>query len=583
MSVVINRSEATILGTQRRRQPSPLKQEQRKYDDGPLPIKASDHAPLKARIVNRVFEGGVVTFELKIGDTVMNGIGLEEVLDYVSPYHLEEYENEAFKVEEEMLRIADEEDQRLCEEERERRKQRANNKGVAVMQDTSMSDDSQEDATEYDAATGRNGRPRPSYKKDLLKVRQRRRRRKRDKVTGELLPRSDDEEVIPRRQVKKEDQDDQDSSSDDRSDRKRDPFSMDNLPIRRRRRKRDPITRELLPLDSTDGHQSTPKTYEHQSKDVGSGSALQAMATTFFEKPKRPRRKRHPITNELMPLGWNYDPEAEKQQRQAGVNVPSIQRLSLSKENEPKRRRLERNMSSSGGSGTPHKPNHDIKPPTKAALTAFKQGDVIDVDSDSAEDEIQVTPAGPKPKLLRRGVGGAAVNQKAVKPASSDDRARQSLSVALPVHASQKKPAQSREPSSGSNSSIIPLQVDDGDSPSEEEDEDEDEIAAPRTSSSKVGIPNRSAAAKAPSSAAESDDDELPADEYVVQAILGHGLSKPIEHPNHAGKKAVMLYKVKWEGWEAPTWEPLSSFEGAIDVVRAYQEKVKMKESDRNA
>jgi hypothetical protein len=68
-----------------------------------------------------------------------------------------------------------------------------------------------------------------------------------------------------------------------------------------------------------------------------------------------------------------------------------------------------------------------------------------------------------------------------------------------------------------------------------------------------------------------------------VQAILSHGLTKPIEHPNHVGKKAVMLYKVQWEGWEAPTWEPLFSFEGAMDVVREYQDKVGMKEADRNA
>ena len=575
MSVVINRSEARSLGRQRRGQPSPLKQKQRKYDDGPLPVEASDHAPLNARIVNRVFEGGVVTFELKIGDTVMNGIGLEEVLDYVSPYHLEEYENEAFKLEEEMLRIADEEDQRLQEEEKERRKWRAKNKGVAVMQDSSMSDDSQEDATEYDAATGTNGRLRPSYKKDLLKVRQRRRRRKRDPVTGELLPRSDDEEVIPRRQVQ---QDDQDSSSDDRSDRKRDPVSMDNLPIRRRR-KRDPITKELLPLDSPNGHQPTPKTHEPQPKDAGSGSSLQAMATAFFEKQKRPRRKRHPLTNVLMPLGWSYDPEAEKQQRQAGIKVSSIQRLSLSNENQPKRRRLERNISSSGGSGTPHKPSQDTKVPTKAALMAFQQGDVIDVDSHSVEDEIQVTPAAAKPKLLRRGVGGAAVNQKAVKLESNDGRSRQSLSTVLPVHASQKKLVQSRKPSSSSNSSIIPLQVDESSS----EEEEEELIAAPRAGPSNVVVPRQSTAAKEPSSAGGSDDDELPADEYVVQAILAHGPSKPIEHPNHVGKKVVMLYKVKWEGWEAPTWEPLSSFSGAMDLVREYQEKVNMKEADRNA
>jgi hypothetical protein len=573
MSVVINRSEAETLRSEKCKQPAPLKQKQRIYPDGPLPIKASDHAPLKARIVNRVFEGGVVTFELKIGDTVMNGIGLEEVLDYVSPYHLEEYENEAFRVEEEVLRIADEEDRRYREEQHERRKERAKNKGVAYMQDTSMSDDSQEDATEYDVATGKNGRPRPSYKKDLLKVRQRRRRRKRDPATGELLPRSEDEEGMSGQAQ----QEDQNSSSDDRPDRKRDPFSMDTpLPIRRRR-KRDPATGELMPLDSPNGQQPTPKTYGTQSrpKDAGSGSALQATATAFFEeKSKRPRRRRHPLTHELMPLGWKYDPEAENQQRQAGIKVPSIQRLSLSNENEPKRRRLERNMSSSGASGTPLRANQDTKDPTKAALLAFKQGDVINVDSDSAEEDIQVTPATAKPRLLRRGMGGAAVNQKEAKPASNDVTPMQSqLAV---------KPIQSRKPSSSSSSSIIPLQVDGGDdSPSEEEEEEE--VAAPRTGSSDVVVSRQSAAAKEPSSAGESDDDELPADEYVVQAILAHGLTKPIEHPNHVGKKAVMLYKVQWEGLEAPTWEPLSSFEGAMDVVREYQDKVGMKEADRNA
>jgi hypothetical protein len=566
MSVVINRSEAETLRSKKGKQPAPLRQKQRIYPDGPLPIKASDHAPLKARIVNRVFEGGVVTFELKIGDTVMNGIGLEEVLDYVSPYHLEEYENEAFKVEEEVLRIADEEDRRYREEQQERRKERAKNKGLAVSQDTS---DSQEDATEFDVATGKNGRPRPSYKKDLLKVRQRRRRRKRDPVTKELLPRSEDEEGMPG-------QDDQDSSSEDRSDRKRDPISMDtSLPIRRRR-KRDPATGELMPLDSPNGHQSTPKTREFQPKpkDAGSGSGFQAMATAMFEKPKRPRRRRHPFTNELMPLGWKYDPEAENRQRQAGIKVPSIQRLSISNEKEPKRRRLERDMSSSGASGTPHKADPDTKDPTKAALTAFKQGDVINVDSDSAEEEIQVTPAAAKPRLLRRGVGGASVNQKASKPASNNGTPRQSqLAV---------KPTQSRKPSSSSGSSIIPLQVDGGDDPSEEEEEEEG-VAAPRTGSSNVVVPRQSVSAKEPSSGGESDGDELPADEYVVQAILSHGLSKPIEHPNHVGKKAVMLYKVQWEGWEVPTWEPLSSFEGAMDVVREYQDKVGMKEADRTA
>lgn len=573
MSVVIDRSEAETLGRRKRRQPSPLKQKQRKYDDGPLPIKPSDHAPLKARIVGRVFEGGVVTFELKIGDTVMNDIGLEEVLDYVSPYHLEEYENEAFREQEEVLRIAEEEDRLRREEEYERRKQRAKNKGVAILQQTSMSEDEQDGATEYDAASGRHGRPRPSYKKDLLKVRQRRRRRKRDPVTQELLPRSDDEEDI----LDQDQEDHQDSSSDDRFDRKHDPISLKNsLPIRRRR-KRDPITGVLMPLDSTNKQHSTSKTHESPSNDAGSRASLQAEATAFFEKAKRPRRRRHPITKELMPLGWIYDPEAEKQQSRAGIKVPSLQRLTFSKENEPKRRRLERNMSSSGASGSPYTTNQNTKGPTKAALTAFKQGDVISVGSDSAEDDIPVAPAEHKPRLLRRGVGGATVSQKAAKSVSNDGRSGRSNSAVLPVRMSPKKLTQSRKASPSSNSSIISLQVNGGDSSSGEEH------APPRTGSSTVMVPRRSTAAEQPSSAAESDDDELAADEYVVQAILAHGLTKPIEHPSHVGKRAVMLYKVQWEGWEMPTWEPLSSFQGAMDVVREYQDKVGMKEADRNA
>jgi len=494
MSVVINRSESETLRSRKSKQPSPLKLKQRRYDDGPLPIKASDHAPLKACIVSRVFEGGVVTFELKIGDTVMNGIGLEEILDYVSPYHLEEYENEAFKEEEKLLRIAEEEDRRFREEEYEKRKERARNKGVAVMQDMSMSDDVQEDATEYDAASGKLGRPRPSYKKDLLKMRQRRRRRKRDPVTGELLPRSDDEEGTPAQNQ----QDDQDSSSDDQYERKRDPISMDNsLPIRRRR-KRDPITGELMPLDSTNGRQPTQKTQKSQPKDDDSNASLQTTATAFFEKAKRPRRRRHPLTNQLMPLGWKYDPEAEIRQNQAGIKVPSIQRLSLSNENEPKRRRLEQPESSGGASGSPNMANRDTKLPTKEALVAFQKGDVINMDSDSAEDEFQVTPAAPKPRLLRRGVGGAAVNQKAVNPASNDSRSRRSSSAKLPVRVSPKKQAQSREPSGSSSSSIIPLRVDGGDSSSEEEAD----AAAPRTGLSTVVIPHRSTTVKEPSSSA---------------------------------------------------------------------------------
>jgi hypothetical protein len=234
MSVVINRSEHDAA----KRQTSP-KVKPRIYNDEPLPIQVSDHAPRSATIVNRVFEGGVVTFDLKIGETVLPDVGLDEVLDYVSAYHLEEYENKAFQEEEVLLKIAEEENRRFKEEQDARRRERAKTKGTVVMQETSS--EGAEDDMEVDGNTGKHGRARPSYKPLFLQVRQRKRRRKRDPITGQLLPRSDDG-------MGGEEQ--EESSSDDRFESKPEgeAVSLDNLP-RRRRRKRDPITNELLPLN----------------------------------------------------------------------------------------------------------------------------------------------------------------------------------------------------------------------------------------------------------------------------------------------------------------------------------------------
>jgi hypothetical protein len=83
---------------------------------------------------------------------------------------------------------------------------------------------------------------------------------------------------------------------------------------------------------------------------------------------------------------------------------------------------------------------------------------------------------------------------------------------------------------------------------------------------------------EAPSSEESSDDGELPEDEYFVEAILAHAESNPVTHPAHLGKKPVMLYQVKWEGWPDVTWEPETSFSN-LDVVREYQQRVGLKQS----
>lgn len=53
-------------------------------------------------------------------------------------------------------------------------------------------------------------------------------------------------------------------------------------------------------------------------------------------------------------------------------------------------------------------------------------------------------------------------------------------------------------------------------------------------------------------------------DEYEIEAILGHQLSEPSTHKTHAGKRPVMLYKVKWKGYDETTWEPKECFEDAV-------------------
>lgn len=578
MSVVINRSEAANMGGTTSKLQSFPKVKPRTYDDKPLPISASDHAPRDATIVNRVFEGGLVTFELKIGATVIKDVGLDEVLDYVSPYHLEEYENAQFQEEEELLRIAEEDDRKYKEEQHERRKERARTKGTVVFE--SNSSDGEQDAVEAEVNTGKHGRARPSYVPLFNKFKQRRQRRKRDPKTGELMELSDDDMGAEVEQ--------QESSSDDRFESKPvlGPVSLDNLPKRRRRRKRDPVTGELLPLEPTESAQKDIAS----SRSVTVEEAPRPATLDPLEKPKRPRRRRHPITSELMPLGWIYDPEKEQRQSNGALKVSSMQRLSLSNENEPKRRRLDRTASPNEQSRSPHlapQSNSRRQGATDAPLSAFMRGDVdtleIDESDESVGDSIEVRPAAPKPKLLRRGIGGAAVAQNVAKSQSHSESSPEPSSLAtLPVRISPRKSGLTRMQSASSGSSIIPLQVDDAVSLSSEEsgsEEESDEKDATQPEAKPVTSIMQPSGVMEISSEEESDDEELPDDEFFVEAILAHAQSNPLTHPDHLGKQPVMLYKVKWVGSPEITWEPETSFSN-MDVVREYQQKVQMKEGE---
>ena len=60
--------------------------------------------------------------------------------------------------------------------------------------------------------------------------------------------------------------------------------------------------------------------------------------------------------------------------------------------------------------------------------------------------------------------------------------------------------------------------------------------------------------------------------EWVIEKILSHSKSDPRSHPTSLGRVPVMLYRVKWEGSEETTWEPLGSFT-SLAPLREYQRR----------
>lgn len=69
------------------------------------------------------------------------------------------------------------------------------------------------------------------------------------------------------------------------------------------------------------------------------------------------------------------------------------------------------------------------------------------------------------------------------------------------------------------------------------------------------------------------DEDSSEEDEYEVESIIIHQMSDPSTHPEELGKKPVMLYKVKWKGFNELTWEPATSFED-LSIVAEYRKRV---------
>jgi hypothetical protein len=68
----------------------------------------------------------------------------------------------------------------------------------------------------------------------------------------------------------------------------------------------------------------------------------------------------------------------------------------------------------------------------------------------------------------------------------------------------------------------------------------------------------------------ESEEDSENSEVYTVEKILTHNKSDPSSHNKSVhGEKPVMLYLVKWEGYDDTTWEPATSFQDD-DVLQEY-------------
>jgi hypothetical protein len=69
-----------------------------------------------------------------------------------------------------------------------------------------------------------------------------------------------------------------------------------------------------------------------------------------------------------------------------------------------------------------------------------------------------------------------------------------------------------------------------------------------------------------------SHDDSSDEAEYEVERIVSHHLSDPRTHPTGLGKSPVMLYRVKWKGYDELSWEPAASF-GNSRILMEYNKR----------
>lgn len=500
----------------------------RQYNDEPLPVKPASTAPKNARIVGRqqAHDGAMVGYQLKIGDVEINDVSVNEILDYVSALELEQFEHERFREEAEILKVLEQEEEERRKARLARAAERARMKVAIFVEEGSESGmDLTEDqsAQAADVVVGKHARARPDYSKFYKKPRGTSKKFFEEdfadeEMADDSLPNTDGEPSAP-------------LTGPVRSSK----GPLQELP-KRRRRKRDPVTGELLPLDPL----PQPK--------LG------------IEKEVKRRRKRHPLTGELMPIGWRYDPEAEGNTYEARREVPgaavkpeSFKRLSISEQHEAKRPRLDpESVDSQSASPQPTKAEIMGQVLSQQQSTPKAKTAVVDLMSSEDEPEAVVAPPGsgmkPRPKQAGNSMMKGTLGSRATTSAEdSSPEPVTTTSITRPTATSPSASQRTPKVQQPKNSIL---------SPSAARASSMDPLAAQTD--------------------AESSDEEMDEGEWFIESILGHRMSDPKTHPPELGRQAVMLYSVKWAGYDQPTWEPIESF-GDRSFVDGYRKKVGLK------
>nr|POE79533.1 hypothetical protein CFP56_07598 [Quercus suber] len=514
--------------------PSLRKPAGRTYDDIPLPVKLVEDVSRKAQIQTRIIDSRGVWYQLKT-ELGVTEVSVTRILEHVSPQHLEEYEMKQFEEERMLISIAEAEERRIDREKAAAKKQRAKRKGIVTFEEISDSSDVESEQ--------QNGRSRPTYAHMFQQPQKVRRRRKRDPRTGELMPLSDRESEDDMAMDMSEPMP---STAARRARAAPDPvMNIFDNPPKRRRRKRDPQSGELLPLSFepvTSPQDTGSPESERQHTDTQPTEPLLSM-----QQQKRPRRRRHPQTGELMPLGWTWDGQASgsatRQQPGTGEISPSMNRLSLSHEHESKRQKVASSESSS---------SHSIN--------------IISFTSRVETDDVQS-------------------QQSNTYGSTSDDST---------THRSEIETTGERVATSKSLSAI-PAMPSRPTSPPYEPSPNAN-TASPTFPNSMTSMLQPTPRAQAPpSSEGSSEHNDLEEGEFLIEAILAHHPSDPRTHDPEYGSEPIMLYKggssyvakatspqtnhdnnfaVRWYGDVVPktTWEPIESFPDP-SIVHDYQQR----------